>query len=72
MLKAVQKMYANRSEGDLQMHARKTANWLEPRQWAIDRKKWRIRTQAIRAGTRVTIKRAVFVPEMEFPFSISS
>ena len=37
--------------------------WLEIRQWAKDRKKkWRMRTQSsIRAGTRVTIKRSVFV-----------
>ncbi len=65
-------MYAHRSEGDLLMDDPKTANWLEPRQWTKDRKKWRTRTHTIRAGTRVTIKRAVLVPEMEFPFSISS
>ena len=72
LLKAVQHMYAHRSEGDLLMDAPKTTSWLELQQWAKDRKKWRMRAQAIRAGTRVTIKKAVFVPEMEFPFSISS
>ena len=45
LLKAVQHMYAHRSEGDLLMDAPKTANWLELRQWTQDRKKWRIRTQ---------------------------
>ena len=70
--KAVQHMYTHRSEGDLLMDAPKTTSWLELKQWAKDRKKWRMRAQAIRAGSRVTIKKAVFVPEMEFPFSISS
>ena len=70
--KAVQHMYAHRSEGDLLMDAPRTSSWLELKQWVKDRKKWRMRAQAIRAGTRVTIKKAVFVPEMEFPFSISS
>ena len=38
LLKAVQHMYAHRSEDDLLMDAPKTANWLELGQWSKDRK----------------------------------
>ena len=37
--KAVQHMYAHRSEGDLLMDAPRTSSWLELKQWAKDRKK---------------------------------
>ena len=36
--KAVQHMYAHRSEGDLLMDAPRTSSWLELKQWAKDRK----------------------------------
>ena len=38
LFKAVQHMYAHRSEGDLLMDAPKTATWTELRHWAQDRK----------------------------------
>ena len=65
-------MYSHRIEGDLLMDSPTTKPWKELRMWSKDRMKWRARAQTIRSGTRVTITKAVFVPEVEFPFTISS
>ena len=73
LAQAVGHVYKNRSEGDILTDAPKTQSWEELRAWAKDRKKWRTRVHSVRLGSRTTVSlQALFVPEQEFSFTVSS
>ena len=73
LAQAVKHMYDNRSDGDILTDAPKTQSWEELRAWAQDRKKWRIRVHSVRLGSKTTVSlQALFVPEQEFNFTVST
>ena len=73
LAQAVEHMYNNRSEGDILTDAPETQSWGELRSWAQDRKKWRVRVHSVRLGSRTTVSlQALFVPEQEFTFTVST
>ena len=73
LAQAVEHLYNNRSEGDILTDTPNTQSWDELRAWARDRKKWRTRVHSVRLGSRTTVSlQALFVPEQEFSFTVSS
>ena len=73
LAQAVEHMYHNRSDGDILADAPKTKSWRELRTWAQDRKKWRVRVHSVRLGSKTTVSlQALFVPEQEFSFTVST
>ena len=73
LAKAVRHKYDERSEGDILSDAPKTESWDELKAWAQDRKKWRMRVHRVRLGNRTTVSlQALFVPEQDFTFTIST
>ena len=73
LAKAVRHKYDTRSEGDILSDAPKTESWAELKAWAQDKKKWRMRVYGVRLGNRTSVSlQALFVPEQEFTFTVST
>ena len=73
LAQAVAHMYNDRSEGDILIDGPKTQSWEELRALTSDRKKWRRRVHSVRLGSNTSVSlQALFVPEQEFSFTVST